>query len=765
MPIKRYYFIATGFLSHFVVVLLLILLAKHFDLTVGQFFYRIGDKLGVSSSLVDGAVLQNSFDFPDNYHLTPRLTDDVRILSQVKQLVNNELSIDYFPKEDLKKYHPCRSKQLLAYVACGVLTKKSDAIIHAKNKILNFNIILPNASGHYANGWRLALAYDALKPLADFSEQEINVINGKLTLALKHYLILLNSNEASMWHGRTTLTSQMWLTLLAMDDAAAQSMMEYAIPHFYSMVDALSMTQAWPEGYNYWINSRAFYVVLALSGYLNGTEKDRWHEKVYNLVEKIGHWHIQATRPDWQIEPLGDEGPRVDLKDESRRVIDIIAQVTKKDIFVQYSKALKQLHGIQSYYVDYRWGWSLFYPVKLANKKSQTKHLPLTEFFGKDYFGQSYIRENWLDTATFMSFRAGNSFSHHGHYDNGHITLFKGAPLLVNSSIPGEYFGDNRLNYGIRTIAKNSVLIQRANEKVNIGFNYRNDVADGGQRITQPLGSAVTSVNDWFKKRTRSPVLAGGKILLTESNAEYSYIKADLTKAYNSTWYDDNNEQGKVELVEREILYIRTDDILLINDKVLNKAKNQVKVIFHTVNKPMVEDEVILKGSMDNGILTSNSKLIKIQNKQGYLISEIFADINDIRLIGGKDYQFYVETDGDDTVLNGENFHQGLTPEQGDKGAKWRIEINAKAKESQELVTIHRPNLNSYRGERTQMMILPNDVKAFVVSADMAVIFTDKPLNKEQLNTIKGKKTLLCGLGEKSVSACRYINDNSARVI
>jgi hypothetical protein len=551
----------------------------------------------------------------------------------------------------------------------------------------------------------------------------------------------------------------MWLTLLALDNVD-ESLMANITPHFYSMVDALAMTEAWPEGYNYWINSRAFYVVLALSGYLNGTEHDHWHDKIYNLIDKIGHWHIQATRPDWKIEPLGDEGPRVDLKDESRRVIDIIAQVTQNQSFISYSKALKKEHGLESYYAEYRWGWSLFYPIKLAQLKESEEPLPTMEIFGKDYFGQSYIRENWLENATFMSFRAGNAFAHHGHYDNGHVTLFKKYPLLVNSSVPGKYFGDNRLNYSIRTIAKNSLIIQRAKEKVNVGFNYRDDIADGGQRIVMPLGSAITTVNDWFVKKNSSPVLAGGTILLSDNKPEYSYIKSDLTKAYNSAWYDDNNEQGKLELVEREILYLRVQDILLVKDKVQSKDKNQSKVVFHTINKPMISKGKVLKGSRDNGIITSQSKLIKTQNHDAYLTTEIIADIKSVRLIGGDDYQFYVEVDGDDTILDGENFKGGLTQAQSNKAAKWRFEINGQKKASQEFLTIHRPSLNGYRNEKTRVEKLSNGFNAYFFD-DLAVIFTNEETSKQfsnaDLSLFSKKALLLCGLKKKEV--CRYVND------
>jgi hypothetical protein len=756
VSIKRYYFITSGVVSHIAIVILVLLLAKHYDLTTGQFFYRISEEIGVKSQLIDNAAFTNNFDFPSSYFIPPTLIDKPRILSQVQQFVSGQLSISDFPQGELKKYNPCNGRDLFSYTACSLLTKDNKAKEEAKYLTLQFKVNLPNASGHYANGWQLAFAYDSLKHIVNYSEAEKHHINEKLSLALKHYLLLLNGDSASLWHGRTTLAAQMWLIVLALDEIE-QSTMERTTPHFYSMVEALSMTQAWPEGYNYWINSRAFHVVLALSGYINGTKNDHWHDKIHYLLNKVGRWHIQASRPDWQIEPLGDEGPRLDLKDESRRVIDIIAQTTQNPIFLEYSKKLALLHGSASYYASYRWGWSLFYPMKLES--NAIAKLPLMEIFGKEFFGQSYIRENWQDNATFISYRAGSSFTHHGHYDNGHVSLFKEAPLLMNSSVPGGYFSENRLNYGIRTVAKNSLLIQRENEKVKIGLNKDNYVSDGGQRVTMPLGSSITTVKDWFEQKVKGPVLAGGSILLSDHSLMYSYIKSDLTKSYNSDWYDDNNDGGKLELVERELLYLREQDVLLIKDTVNTKNNNQVKVIFHTMNKPIVQDESVLKGESNNGILSTQSKQLKVKNANGFLTTEVIADINDIRLIGGNDYKFYVENDGDDTKLDGENYNQGLTERQIENAPGWRIEINGKKKPHQEFITIHRPSIGDYRQGKTSQIII-DDIDFYIIG-NTAIAFTDKIISRENMMVLNNKNILLCGIKKEKQSACLVINDIS----
>ena len=167
-------------------------------------------------------------------------------------------------------------------------------------------------------------------------------------------------------------------------------------------------------------------------------------------------------------------------------------------------------------------------------------------------------------------------------------------------------------------------------------------------------------------------------------------------------------------------------------------------------------DGKVLKGNAESGIITSQNKRVKIKNGSAYLTSEIIADINDIRLIGGEGYQFYVEVDGDDSVLNGENFDQGLTQIQIAKAAKWRFEINAMRKEKQEIITVHRPSLTHYRENHTQVKSLFNGVKGYRFE-DVVVVFTEKELNKLQLKQLSKTNLLICGLKQEKTSACQYI--------
>lgn len=687
MRFKSKYFIGSGIFAHFFLVLIIILASKHFDLSPRQFISRLTEKAGFKSSFIDRSLMNDSFvEKYINYPFIPSITNaSPRFLKQTRLLSQGKLTQADFSIEELKQYSPCLYRGPMWNTACYLLNKNSALEKPLIEQLTQFKLQSPNAQGHHGNGWQLAFMYDALREVLPLTKQQHIVINKLLAKAHYNYLLLLNDESASLWHGRASLASQLWLVLMAMDKPSSEQLAS-AAPHFYSLVEALSFTEAWPEGYTYWINSRAYTVVLALSSYLNGTESDLWHSKIKQILHKIGLWHIYATRPDNTIEPLGDEGPRLDLKDESRRIIDIIAQTTGDPVFSAYSQKIANIHQQESYYRDYRWGYVLFNERTFVNYPALTRSLAKMEVFGWPYLGQVYLHQSWLPTETFISFRSGDVFTHHGHYDSGHVSLFKGAPLLVNSSVYHGFKENNRLDYSIRTLSKNSIVFTGENQ-----FEI-----DGGQRVVMPTGSAILSPNHWLDNRHDAQHLAAGKINHYYSDNKYSYIKSDITKAYDSSWYDSNGTGGQVKSVSRELLYLNQADVLLIRDEILTTSeKVKPHIVFHTQNQPEISRLTNQVGIDGNGISTTNAKEVKVKNNTGYLISEVFGDVENITLIGGKDYQYYVAHDKENKV-------EGVPEKVKKSASKWRFELNVlPGKDKRIVTTVHRPSIGNYTQKRT----------------------------------------------------------------
>jgi Heparinase II/III-like protein len=642
----------------------------------------------------------------------------------------------HYQQKNITAYpRPCNQAQLSALTVCWLTTNNPHTFKLALNMLVNLAVEKPNASSRYGNGWQLALNYDLLAASSNITSDQHQQIQTKLQSLLVDYLKLLDDSSASLWHGRLSLASNAWLCA-AMLDASSDKQRQLIIRaqhYFLQSAQSAAITEAWPEGYNYWINNRAFVFVLAGTAYINALENSVQSGNIKQLLERIGLWHIYATRPDNKIEGFGDEGPRVDLKDDTRRVIDLIASTTGNQQLAQYSLYLQKLHGAASYYRRYRWGFPLFnnpelLPAHATGELAQlASTLPISELFGRHASNTLYLRSSWQPDATFLSYRAGHNFTHHGHYDAGHFTLFKGQSLVVNSSNYGDYKGSNHLNYSIRTLAKNSLVIQRPNETVKPNQFFKENIAAGGQRITLPTGSAIRSPQHWRDNLYQGQHLAAAELEQFTSTDEYSYIQSDLTAAYNNSRYDENNEGGKVQRVQRALLYLNREDILLVHDRInTTDPAYRAKWLLHSLNKPRVANEQTLAGSKDNGIIRSISQQSLIQEKNSSLKVTILLPQNASQhLVGGKDYRYYVETDSDDTELNGTNMDAGSNEKPWFEAANWRTEIfSSTPQREQRFLIALAPAINAQHPITAKPLHISDKQIYGALLASSAVIFT-----------------------------------------
>lgn len=706
--------------------------------------------------------------YPDYQPVSEIKSHSPRILSQVDRLLSGQLANSAFSDRKLVEYSPCRNQGVLGNLSCWIYKRDGASKSKFKQALLNTTLDLSNKNSFYGNGWQLAFAYDAVNRRDILSEAEKKITERKLLKAIEYYLSILNEDSASLWHGRAEVTAYLWLCYIALIEPPIE-MKASVESHFAELIKALEYTPAWPEGYSYWINTRALPITLALSSYVNGTGESLLKNRVIAVLNEIGYWHIYATRPDVSIEPVGDEGARIDLKDETRRVIDIIAQTTNNKDFSKFSQLLENKHGVESYYRSYRWGYYLFHNPELDSELNTTSmnsfqyFLPESRTFGEAHYGLSFIRENWLDNGTFMNFKAGDVFTHHAHYDAGHFTLFKGKPLIVNSSVYGEYFKENRLNYSIRTISKNSIIIQKNNETVKPNRFFKDNVAGGGQRVTLPTGSDIQSISQWFEKRVSTPTLIGGSIIESSLKAPYSFIRADLTKAYNSTWYDENSDGGKVSKVERSFLYLREEDTLLIRD-VINTTEPSftVKSLFHMINQPIVKNLELLVGDESNGILRSESNRFIVENGESKLVGTVLSD-SQLQIIGGEDFKFYVETDGDDTELNGKNYKEGISDKLYQKAASWRLEVISNGKNNaHEIITVLQPSIGDYRIDTP---IEKGIVGARIIETKKNIVVVAKGSNDIELKQlVVNKRVYIMGLDPLS-SYTLNVTNQPARLV
>lgn len=604
--------------------------------------------------------------------------------------------IDTLYKKQLGLRIDCNSLLLSHSLNCFTSKQTQHSYQKLITSLNKFYEVKPKVSGNKSNSWQYAFAVDALKASTWLTQQQRTEFDVRVSQMLQRYLLLLDNDGASLWHSRFSLSAQAFLlaTVLDRNNEHRIALYRRALGHFKQSYQAIMSTETWPGGYNYWINNRAFIAILSFSAYHNTLEEPSQRLGVMNAIKRIGRAHIHFVRPDFKIEGWADEGPRIDLKDETARVIDLIAQLTQAPEFFHFAQAIRQRFGAASYYSAYRWLLPWLYDAdahlatsgKATHQKSQllaplAGYLPNAALYGKEMRNHLAIRSGWQDDDTFISYQASHIFTHHQHYNAGHFTVFKGAPLLVDAGqYNGSVMSERRLHMDIRTLSKNSLLIEQPEEIVKPNYLFSENIAAGGQRLVMPTGSAITSMDHWRTQQNNNLHLnAANLIRYQQQPGLFTAISTDITPAYNSTRYTTDGNKAKVKQVIRHLAYLEQQDVLLTYDRIVTTDSSyQAKWLAHTIDKPVINGLKAMKGSENDGIFSSLTNEIKVVNGQSELHLAILAPSKPITtLVGGERYQHYVEDDGDSNVYDGRFVEQGYVRKPWYDDGKWRMEVSS----------------------------------------------------------------------------------------
>lgn len=250
---------------------------------------------------------------------------------------------------------------------------------------------------------------------------------------------------------------------------------------------------------------------------------------------------------------------------------------------------------------------------------------PSTTTWIAPYNGHVFMRNNWLNegneldtSATYVSFNAGDRLAYHQFYDQGNFTIFhNGADLLVRSGVySGDGTSDHDANYYVRTIAGNTLLICDLAENFDgIRPNGDRDIwlNDCGQRSMDPASRTAINVDylveNWQAYDTGS-ITRFGEI------GEVTYMRADITGAYNSTVYTTPDNRAKVSAVIRELVYWRPGVVLVSDRVVLTYPSYTPLAVFHFQNEPAPT-------GLFYGSLVGNSAIYMQNFKPGSIVSAV----------------------------------------------------------------------------------------------------------------------------------------------
>ncbi|MBA3709978.1 MAG: heparinase II/III family protein [Planctomycetes bacterium] len=238
--------------------------------------------------------------------------------------------------------------------------------------------------------------------------------------------------------------------------------------------------------------------------------------------------------------------------------------------------------------------------------------------------GNVYARSSWEEDATYFFFKCGKRFTAHQHLDVGHFYIYKHEELAAKGGHYVDFCGSHDVNYYLRTIAHNSVLIHDPNEVFTYVRGFTGPTAnDGGQAYPWP-GTHFRHNGDCMDPDAwrRHPELGDIADLLAYQDAgSFMYTAGDCTRAYSPK---------KLEWFTRQIVFIRPGTFVIF-DRVKSKDPTFKKTWLLHAGKPP-------SGEAPNFVVTNGQGRLHMQTILPAAAQVILNQGEDLYRYGGQDF-------------------------------------------------------------------------------------------------------------------------------
>jgi hypothetical protein len=207
------------------------------------------------------------------------------------------------------------------------------------------------------------------------------------------------------------------------------------------------------------------------------------------------------------------------------------------------------------------------------------KNFPLAHYASG--IGKVYARSDWTDEATWFRFECGDMWNHHQHFEVGNFEIFRYESLATESGEYHDYSSNHSVNWLLRTIAHNCILVYKPDEKWGMlrdggKQQYAND---GGQ--TKKWEWVVDNLDVWKSKKDQ---FERGNIVAYENHPEFMFVAGDCTKAYVSS---------KLESWIRQIIFIRPHTFVILDWVISTKPEYEKTWLLHCKNEPQIDGNKI----------------------------------------------------------------------------------------------------------------------------------------------------------------------------
>ncbi|HLA38848.1 MAG TPA: heparinase II/III family protein, partial [Candidatus Glassbacteria bacterium] len=189
--------------------------------------------------------------------------------------------------------------------------------------------------------------------------------------------------------------------------------------------------------------------------------------------------------------------------------------------------------------------------------------LPRRILFSPNGTGMAFWRTGWNPEDTFIFFKCGDYFDNHGHFDGGHVEIFRRAPLLIEG---GTYAGgtdsDHYKMYFHNSVAHNTIQIADPSDP--------NDA--GSQRYYN--NQNMNTIQDYRKDASRE---YGNVIDYRDCGDDLAYLAAEFSAAY---------PEGRAKRVVRELVWTQGRWLVVVDNLTLAEPRYQPRILWHYTVKP-----------------------------------------------------------------------------------------------------------------------------------------------------------------------------------
>lgn len=266
--------------------------------------------------------------------------------------------------------------------------------------------------------------------------------------------------------------------------------------------------------------------------------------------------------------------------------------------------------------------------------------------FGKKAgIGWVAMRSAWDDPdATYALFKAEPFYYHgHMHHDSLAFLIAKGEELALaragnymnwyeGGPVRGENPGWPQMgNYFSRTVSTNNLLVYDPKEDFGGWAN------DGGQRLTPYWDSKWGRGYGGTANGNYRDI---GGLVRFERSERYVYTAADATRAYNSTEVTTGKNRAKVDLVQREFVYLRSprgdDDYFVVFDRVDATRPDSKKLwLLQLRARPEFDGTARITVGTENGGIhrSENTSRITVRQKRSQLTTTTLLPKKENRVV------------------------------------------------------------------------------------------------------------------------------------